>query len=177
MTNYYENVPLEEFEQILANREYWDNVSYEWENYSKMEVKLARLGTFVQRGGDLNQVISRYAEDREYTYRVMIQHCLERYIEALADRRIPNITLRIYKLEKEEAVKLLMELLKTSVKKTCEYDKYKKEYYTLRYVETKNVDVEGILASIEEEHHQVHLNESKEETKARVMKWIWESWW
>ena len=177
MTNYYENVPLVEFEQILANREYWDNVSYEWENYSKMEVKLARLGTFVQRGGDLNQVISRYAEDREYTYRVMIQHCLERYIEALADRRIPNITLRIYKLEKEEAVKLLMELLKTSVKKTCEYDKYKKEYYTLRYVETKNVDVEGILASIEEEHHQVHLNESKEEIKERVMNWIQDSWW
>lgn len=177
MTNYYENVPLEEFEQILANREYWDNVSYEWENYSKMEVKLARLGTFVQRNGDLNQVISRYAEDREYTYRVMIQHCLERYIEALADRRIPNITLRIYKLEKEEAVKLLMELLKTSVKKTCEYDKYKKEYYTLRLVETMNVDVEGILTSIEKEHRQVHPNETKEEIKERVMNWIRDSWW
>ena len=69
MTNYYENVPIEEFEQILANREYWDNASYEWENFSKMEVKLARLGTFVQRDGDLNRAIARYAEDREYTYR------------------------------------------------------------------------------------------------------------
>lgn len=177
MTNYYENVPLEEFEQILANREYWDNVSYEWENYSMMEVKLARLGTFVQRDSDLNQVISRYAEDREYTYRVMIQHCLERYIEAFADKRIPNITLRIYKLEKEEAVKLLMELLKTSVKKTCEYDKYKKEYYTLRLVETINVDVEGILMSIEKEHRQAHPNETKEEIKERVMNWIRDSWW
>ena len=37
MTNYYENVPIEEFEGILANREYWDNVSCEWESYSKME--------------------------------------------------------------------------------------------------------------------------------------------
>ena len=101
MTNYYENIPLGEYEQILANREYWDNASYEWENFSKMEVKLTRLGTFVQRGGDLNRVIARYAEDREYTYRVMAQHCLERYIETLADKRIPNITLRIYKLEKE----------------------------------------------------------------------------
>ena len=69
MTNYYENVPIEEFEQILANREYWDNASYEWENFSKMEVNLARLGTFVQRDGDLNRAIARYAEDREYTYR------------------------------------------------------------------------------------------------------------
>ena len=126
MTNYYENVPLQEFEGILANREYWDNASYEWENFSKMEVKLARLGTFVQRGGDLNQVIFHYAEGREYTYRVMAQHCLERYIEALTDKRIKDITLRIYKLEKEEAVKLLAELLKASVNKTCEYDKYKK---------------------------------------------------
>jgi undecaprenyl pyrophosphate synthase len=177
MTNYYENVPLEEYEGILANREYWDNASCEWESYSKMEVKLARLGTFVQRGGDLNRVIARYAEDREYTYRVMVQHCLERYIEALADKRIPNITLRIYKLEKEEAVKLLAELLKACIKRTCEYDKYKKEYYSLRVVETKNVDVESILATIEEEHSQAHPNETKEEIKARVMNWIRESWW
>ena len=177
MTNYYETVPLEEFEQILANREYWDNVSYEWENFSKMEIKLARLGTFVQRGGDLNRVITRYAEDREYTYRVMAQHCLERYVEALADKRIPNITLRIYKLEKEEAVKLLIELLKAAVKRTCEYDKYKKEYYTLRFIETKIVDVEGIFESIEEEHCKAHPDETKEEIKARVMNWIRESLW
>ena len=177
MTNYYENVPLEEFEGILANREYWDTASCEWESYSKMEEKLARLGTFVQRDGDLNRVIARYAEDREYTYRVMAQHCLERYIEALADKRIPNITLRIYKLEKEEAVKLLEELLKVCVNRTCEYDKYKKEYYTIRVVETKNVDVEGILATIEEEHRQAHPNETQEEIKARVMYWIRESWW
>ena len=177
MTNYYENVPLEEFEGILANREYWDKASCEWKNFSKIEEKLARLGTFVLRGGDLNRVTALYAEEREYTYRVMAQHCLERYIEALADKRIPNITLRIYKLEKEEAVKLLTELLKACVKRTSEYDKYKKEYYTLRYVETKNVDVEGILACIEEEHRQAHPNETKEEIKARVMKWISDSWW
>ena len=177
MTNYYENVPLEEFKQILANREYWDNVSCEWESYSKMEEKLARLGTFVQRGGDLNQVIARYAEDREYTYRVMAQHCLERYIEALADKRILDITLRIYKLEKEEAVKLLEELLKVCVKRTCEYDKYKKEYFTIRVVETKKVDIEGILQAIEKEHRQAHPNETKEEIRERVFHWIRDSWW
>ena len=177
MTNYYENVSLEEYEQILVNREYWDNVSCEWERYSKMENKLARLGTFVQRGGDLNRVIALYAEGREYTYRVCIQHCLERYIEALMDQRIPDITLRLYKLEKEEAVKLLIELLKACVKKTCEYDKYKKRYYTFRLVESKDVDVEGIFATIEEEHRQTHPNETIEEIKARVMNWIRESWW
>ena len=74
-------------------------------------------------------------------------------------------------------MKLLTELLKACVKRTCEYDKYKKEYYTLRFVETKDVDVEGILASIEEEHRHAHPNESKDEIKARVMNWIRESWW
>ena len=177
MTNYYENVPLEEFEGILANREYWDNASCEWESFSNMEDKLERLGTFVLRGGDLNRVIAQYAEGREYTYRVCIQYCLERYIEALAKKRIPNITLRIYKLGKEEAVKLLAELLKACVKRSCEYDRYKKEYYTLRFVETKNVDVEGILAIIEEEHRQAHPDETKEETKERVFYWLRESWW
>ena len=64
MNNYYGSVPLEEYEQILANREYWDNISGEWEMCSKMEDKLVRLGTFVQRGGDLNRVIALYAEGR-----------------------------------------------------------------------------------------------------------------
>lgn len=177
MTNYYENLPLEDFEQILANREYWDSISCEWENYSKMEVKLARLGTFVQRGGDLNRVIAMYAEGREYTYRMMAQHCLERYIEVLMNKRIPDITFRIYKLEKGEAVKLLAELLKVCVKQTYEYDKLRQEYYSIHVVETKNVDVESVLASIEEEHRQAHPNETKEEIKARVMYWIRESWW
>ena len=177
MTNYYENVPLKEFEQILANREYWDNGSCEWENYSEMTDKLVRLGTFVQRGGNLNQVIALYAEGREYTYRVTIQHCIEKYLKALTDKRIPNLMLHLFQLEKEEAVKLLTELLKACVKRSCEYDKYKKDYYSLRIVETKNVDVEGILASIEEEHRQAHPDETKEDIKARVMNWIRESWW
>lgn len=177
MTNYYENVPLEEFEQILANREYWDNGSYEWENYSKMTDKLVRLGTFVQRGGNLNQVIALYAEGREYTYRVTIQHCIEKYLEALTNKRILNLMLQLFQLEKEEAVKLLAELLKACVKRSCEYDKYKKEYYTLRFVETKNVDVEGILFAIELEHKTTYPDETTDEVKKRVRKWISDSWW
>lgn len=177
MTNYYENVPLEEYEGILANREYWDNASCEWESYSKMEVKLARLGTFVQRGGDLNRVIARYAEDREYTYRVMAQHCLERYIEALADKRIPDIRLRIYKLEKEEAVRLLTELLKAGTSVHFEKNKYSPQSYPVWKLDNKNLDGESIFAAIEEEHRQAHPNETREEIRERIFYWIRESWW
>lgn len=177
MTNYYENVPLEEYEGILANREYWDNASCEWESYSKMEVKLARLGTFVQRGGDLNRVIARYAKDREYTYRVMVQHCLERYIEALADKRIPDIRLRIYKLEKEEAVRLLTELLKAGTSVHFEKNKYSPQSYPVWKLDNKNLDGESIFAAIEEEHRQAHPNETREEIRERIFYWIRESWW
>lgn len=124
MNDYYENVPLEKYEQILANREYWDNISGEWEMCSKMEDKLVRLGTFVQRGGDLNRVIALYAEGREYTYRVTIQRCIKRYLEALTNERVDNLMLRLFKLEKEEAVKLLSEILKVSIGVDFRYDKY-----------------------------------------------------
>lgn len=177
MTNYYENVPLEEYEQILANREYWDNFSCEWERYSKMEDKLVRLGIFVQRGGSLNRVISIYADGRAYTYRVTIQQCIKRYLEALTKRRIPNLALRLFKLEKEEAVKLLSELLKVSVKQSYEYDKYEKEYFSLWILEPKNVDIERILVNIEEEHKETHPKETIEEVRERVNKWISDSWW
>jgi len=40
MNDYYGNVPLEEYEQILANREYWDNISGEWQMRSKWKTNL-----------------------------------------------------------------------------------------------------------------------------------------
>ena len=177
MNDYYENVPLKEYEQILANREFWDNVSCEWETFSKMQDKLVRLGTFVQRGGDLNRVIEKYAEGRAYTYRVMIQHCIERYLEALTEKRIPNLTLRLYKLEKEEAVALLSELLKTGVKRKYDCDKYTKEWHIYGNVDSKNIDSDGILAAIEQEHKAIHPDETIEEIQKRVRKWISDSWW
>ena len=178
MNDYYENVPLKEYEQILANREYWDCFSCEWERYSTIEQKLVRMGTFVQRGGDLNRVIALYEEGREYTYRVMIQHCIERYLKAITDKRVPNLTLRLYKLEKEEAVALLSELLKAGVKRMYDFDKYTtKEWHIFGSVDSRNLDSEGILSAIEEEHRQAHPDETKDEIKARVMNWIWESLW
>ena len=177
MRDYYGNLPLDEYEQILANREYWDNISYEWERCSKMEDKLVRLGRFVQRGGDLNRVIALYAEGREYTYRVTIQHCIERYLEALTNKRVDNLKLRLFKLEKEEAVKLLSEMLKASVSIDFRRDKYTSEEICFGVLNTRNLDADGIFTAIEEEHKGTHPNETIEDVKERVHKWISDSWW
>ena len=176
MNDYYGNVPLEEYEQILANREYWDNISGEWEMCSKMEDKLVRLGIFVQRGGDLNRVIALYAEG-QYTYRVTIQHCIERYLEALTNKRVDNLKLRLFKLKKEEAVKLLSEILKVSIGVDFRYDKYTSRQVSFGVLDTRKLDVEGILSAIEQEHRQAHPNESIEEVRKRAHTWIGDSWW
>ena len=177
MNDYYGSVPLEEYEQILANREYWDNISGEWEMCSKIEDKLVRLGTFVQRGGDLNRVIALYAEGREYTYRVTIQHCIERYLEALTNKRVDNLKLRLFKLEKEEAVKLLSEMLKVSIGIDFRYDKYTSRQVSFGVLNTRKLDVEGILSAIEHEHRKAHPDESIEEVRKRAHTWIGDSWW
>ena len=177
MNDYYGSVPLEEYEQILANREYWDNISGEWEMCSKMEDKLVRLGTFVQRGGDLNRVIALYAEGREYTYRVTIQHCIERYLEALTNKRVDNLKLRLFKLEKEEAVKLLSEMLTVSIGVDFRYDKYTSRQVSFGVLDTRRLDAEGILSAIEQEHRQAHPDERIEDVKKRARKWMTDSWW
>ena len=175
MNEYYRNLPLDEYEGILANREYWDDISYEWEQYSTLEQKLIRLGGFVQRGGDLNQVILHYAEGREYTYRVTIKSCLQQYMECFLPKDLWYM--RIVRLEKEEVVKLLSELLKASVKDSCEYDRYKKKYYSIGLLETKGIDAEGILAAIEKEHKETHPGETIEAVRERAWGWIRESLW
>ena len=177
MNDYYGSVPLEEYEQILANRDYWDNISGEWQMRSKMEDKLVRLGTFVQRGGDLNRVFALYAGGREYTYRVTIQHCIERYLEALAKKHIQNLTLRLYKLEKEEAVKLLSEMLKVSIGVDFRYDKYTSRQVSFGVLDTRKLDAEGILSAIELKHRQAHPDDSIEAVRKRAHTWIGDSWW
>ena len=177
MNDYYGSVPIEEYEQILANREYWDNISGEWKMCSKMEDKLVRLGTFVQKGGDLNRVIALYAEGREYTYRVTIQRCIERYLEVLTNERVDNLKLRLFKLEKEEAVKLLSEMLKVSIGVDFRYDKYTSRQVSFDVLDTRNLDAEGILSAIEQEHRQAHPDENIEEVRKRAHIWIGDSWW
>ena len=84
---------------------------------------------------------------------------------------------RIVRLEKEEVVKLLAELLKASVKDSCEYDRYNKKCYSVSLLETKGVDTEAILAAIEKEHKEVHPNETIEVVRERAWGWIRESLW
>ena len=122
-------------------------------------------------------MIAFYAEGREYTYRVTIQHCIERYLEALAKKRIQNLTLRLYKLEKEEAVKLLSEMLKVSIGVDFRYDKYTSRQISFGVLDTRNLDAEGILSAIEQEHRQAHPDESIEEVRKRAHTWIGDSWW
>ena len=177
MNDYYGSVPLEEYEQVLANREYWDNISGEWEMCSTMEDKLVRLGTFVMRGGDLNRVIALYAEGREYTYRVTIQHCIERYLEALTKKHIQNLRLHLYKPEKEEAVKLLSEMLKVSISVDFRYDKYTSKQVSFGVLDTRKLDAEGILSAIEQEHRQAHPDETIKDVRKRARKWMTDSWW
>ena len=160
---------------MMANREYWDVISCEWERYSTIEQKLIRLGGFVQRGGDLNRVILRYAAGREYTYRVTIKTCLMRYIECFLSKNLWYT--RIVRLEKEEVVGLFSELLKASVINSCEYDRYKKKYYSVGLLETKGVDAEGILATIEKEHKEAYPYETIEAVRKRAWKWLRESLW
>ena len=168
---------LEELEGILANREYWDHISGEWQMCSSIEKKLGKLGEFAHKGGDLNRVIALYAEGRAYTYRITIQQCIKKYIEAITNKRVPDITLRIYKLEKEEAVELLTELLKAGTSVHFEKNKFFPQSYPVWKLDNKNLDSESIFATIEEEHHQTHANETKEEIKERVFHWIRDSWW
>lgn len=177
MNDYYGSLPLEEYEQILANREYWDNISGEWEMCSTMEDKLVRLGTFVMRGGDLNRVIALYAEGREYTYRVTIQHCIEQYLEALTNKRVDNLKLRLFKLEKEEAVKLLSEMLKVSISVDFRYDKYTSRQVSFGVLDTRKLHAEGILYAIEQQHRKAHPNESIEDIRKRAHTWIGGSLW
>ena len=47
-------VPLKEYEGMMADREYWDDLGAEW-IHSTLEQKLVRLAGFVQQGGNLKK--------------------------------------------------------------------------------------------------------------------------
>jgi hypothetical protein len=83
----------------------------------------------------------------------------------------------LYKLEKEEAVKLLSEMLKVSIGVDFRYDKYTSRQVSFGVLDMRNLDAEGILSAIEQEHRQTHPDESIEEVRKRVQTWIWNSWW
>jgi hypothetical protein len=83
----------------------------------------------------------------------------------------------LYKLEKEEAVKLLSEMLKVSIGVDFRYDKYTSRQVSFGVLDTRKLDAEGILSAIEQEHHQAHPDESIVEVRKRVHTWLGDSWW
>ena len=84
------NFEVEEYSDYIARREYWDSFAREWRN-SPMEAKLIRLGGFVLKGGNLNDVLERYAEGRDFTYRYQVQSCVLTYIINLMSGETLNI--------------------------------------------------------------------------------------
>ena len=171
---YYEKLPLKEYESVLANRDYWDHCSYEWE-HRPMENKLIALGIFVRRGGKLSRVINRYAEGREYTYRHAIQYCVMDYLERLFGTH--DYYVRIMLLDKRELLWLLTELLKS-----CVYCGYVRDYRTGLYSDEWRVakqykDAESILAPIEERHKRIYPDETLEHQRKLVKCWMEGSLW
>lgn len=154
---------LKEYIGYIARREYWDGFAHEW-TYSPMEAKLIRLGGFVLKGGDLNEVLDRYAEDRAFTYRYEIQFRVISYIINLMsggtlDIYTDSVTLdRIKRLDKEELVQLLTEELKRRIRQTCSFINGNIE----KVWEISKGDLlkDDILDKIEREHWRSHPEES-----------------
>ena len=114
------DVSLRDYEGMMNNRQYWDDLGAEW-GWSTMEQKLVRLAGFVQQGGNLKKVINRYAKDHDKRYNSRIQYCVLCYILKLMvgdrmhwyeDEPLVN---RIKCLNKDELVRLLTDELKRDV--------------------------------------------------------------
>ena len=166
---YLQKLPLEEYQAILANRKYWDCASAEWLS-STVEKNILTLAPFVQRGGKLSRVIAKYAEGREYTYRVMIHYCVMDYIEKLLGTN--DYYLRIVQLEKREILALLTELLKVGVGTGCERDMRSNEYYTVLRLTDEGMKDDSILVAIEERHKRAHPDETDEQKRRREERWL-----
>lgn len=171
---------LRHYEMSLANREFWDDCGHDW-SYMTMETKLIVLGGFVQKGGNLMDVIKRYAEDRSEMYRCRIHWVILRYIEQL----MPGTSYsrptqdRIKCLSNEELVRLLSELLQDKVRKSCRIkttytnsvtENIKKELVDCWIVDAEKFD-DTRLSSIEREHWASHPDEPATTYWAKVKRW------
>ena len=80
------DVPMDEYEGLIARREYWDQLGTEW-GWSSVDEKIIRLAGFVQHGGNLKKILNRYAKSRDEEYRREIQYCELMYILELFKNR------------------------------------------------------------------------------------------
>lgn len=169
MNDYYDYLPLEEYEAELATRKYWDDAGAEWK-MSSIETKLLLLATFVRRGGKLNRGINSYAKGRERTYRVTIQHCVMSYIAKLMGSN--DYFLRIILLSKREVIELLTELLKANVMIESYNNYHYKQYPDECTIKCINKNDDSILVDIEKRHIQAYPDETIQQKRRRVNKWI-----
>ncbi len=170
------SVPLEEYESLICCREYWDDISTEWES-SPIEQKIIRLAGFVQQGGDLMNAINLYAQEHDETYRRRIQHCILEYILILMTgdkieiyRKSPFKN-RIKRLNKDELVKLLSDQLKASVIEGSYMDK---NYNTLPCWEIRydnKLTPDEYMDKVDHEHYQNYPDESFTTYDAKSENW------
>lgn len=158
------NVPLEEYENLIGRREYWDNLADEWKS-SSMEEKLIRLSGFVQMGGNLKKIVNRYAKEKEEYKRHQIQYSILDYILKLmvgdkfhASDDVPLVN-RIKRLDKNELVRLLSAELKRDVQKGGSFDKNYKLHENWRLLSDEKWMSDDILDKIERKHWHDNPNE------------------
>jgi hypothetical protein len=171
------NVSLQEYEGLMNNREYWDDLGAEW-NHSTIEKKLVRLAGFVRLGGNLKKVINHYAKDHDEQYNHRIQYCVLYYILKLmvGDRlqwynKEPLVD-RIKCLNKDELVRLLTLELKRDVQPSCEMDKNHKFHEHWRLLSDDEQQSDVYLDRIERHHWRKHPEESASQYFRRA-----ETWW
>lgn len=170
MNKYPFNLPLKEYRGILKNKEYWDSGCAEW-NFSSFDDKVARIAGFVQKGGNLMEVLDGYAEDHpDWGYRRFLQDKVLDYTLRIMRGKNWNdvimetkdyINARIMCFTKEELVELLTEELKRDVQI---YD-YSDDY---EFVADSKPINDDILEDIERRHKQAH---PKESIKEKVEEW------
>ena len=171
------HVPLKEYEGMMANREYWDDLGAEW-NWSSMEQKLVRLAGFVQQGGSLKKVLVRYTKNRDKEYTNRIQFCVLEYILKLmvgnriqTYEKVPLVD-RIKRLNKDELVELLTKELKRDVQPSCEMDKNHKFHEHWRLLSDDEWLSDENLDKIEYHHWRKHPEEPFSQYLRRS-----EIWW
>ena len=172
------HIPLEEYEGLMASREYWDDLGAEW-NWSSIEQKLVRLAGFVKQGGSLKKVLNRYTKGREEEYTNRIQFCILKYILKLmvGERlkpyeKVPLVD-RIKRLNKDELVELLTKELKRDVMPSSEMDKNHKFHEHWRLLSDDEWLSDEYLDKIEYRHWHKHPEEPFSQYLRRS-EWWWD---
>ena len=171
------NALLHDYEEMMNNRQYWDDLGAEW-SWSTMEQKLVRLAGFVKLGGNLKKVINCYAKEHDDRYNCRIQYVILVYILKLMvgnrmkwyeDEPLVN---RIKCLNKDELVRLLIAELKRDVVPSCRLEKDGRIHDHWELLSDKEWMSDVNLDRIERHHWRTNPQESASLYFGRA-KWWW----